>query len=399
MNNKLYTKNSVKILNNNYDNLYYMIINKRLITKCLWGQDILNIISEYEIHKNNYTKIELDHIYYYITMILGYPFNNKFVNNDFNVSFDDFLDILHKLKISFIAKIKLDKRLLCVSNSYLNLPKLLIIYDVNGYTLHNIYELNNEETTYTDYNYYITEKNKVDPFNLLKPVIILNPRHSLNKLLDIYPNLPTNYKTVSENEFKEYVLGIDYLYLLKYDNNEGTLIKISKPYYDYTRFDNIVTHIELRVRQLHYIMENNPFAILIYPTLKTKFNDYIINGKINESKLNDFNLKTALMSFQTLGKGIGWSDSNVYLYIYLDKKLIDLAIKYHNRILFKSIPNVLQINEYCLWGANFGNIYDTKGGGGQASIISKTMSNIKTIGHDFGIVTMTDCNNIVLNIT
>ena len=79
-------------------------------------------------------------------------------------------------------------------------------------------------------------------------------------------------------------------------------------------------------------MENNPFAILIYPTLKEIFGDYIVNGKINIEKLNDPN---TLMSFQTLGKGLGWGDDNVYLYIYLDKKLIDLAIKYYDRVLQK----------------------------------------------------------------
>jgi len=289
-----------------------MIINKRLITKCLYEQGILNIISEYEIHKNNYTEIKLEYIYYYITMILGYPFNSKFVNTDFNVRFDIFLDILHKLNIPFIAKIKVSKnnRLLCVSNSYLNLSKLLIISEDIGYKLYNIYESNNEITTYTDYNYYKT-KEPIDNFKLSEPLIKLVKRLSLNKLLDIYPNLPTVYKTVSEKEFKEYISGINHGYLLNYNSNsEGVKIQISIPSFNYTRFGNIVTHIELRVRQLHYIMENNPFAILIYPTLKTNFGDYIIDGKINVEKLNDPN---TLMSFQTLGKGLGWVDDNVYL--------------------------------------------------------------------------------------
>ena len=112
---------------------------------------------------------------------------------------------------------------------------------------------------FVDYNYYITKGKDNDPFKLLTPLIQSNTRHSLNKLLDIYPNLPTKYKTVSEEEFKEYILVIGHSYLLNYESiQEGTLIKIDNPSFNYKRFNNIVTHIELRVRQLHYIMENNP---------------------------------------------------------------------------------------------------------------------------------------------
>jgi len=381
MNNKLYTKNSIKILNNNYDNLYYMIINKRLITKCLY-----NVILDV-------TKIEISQIYYYITGILGYPFNHRFIRCNFVIEFKDFLDLLYKLNIAFISKIEIQtyKRLLFLSNSYLNLPKLLITYDETGYKLYNHYDLNNKPSVYVDYNYY--KANEITYFKLMTPIIKLIPRHSLNKLLDIYPNLPIKHKTVSEKEFKEYILGIDHSYLLNYrGNDEGTQIEIDNPSFNYGSFNNIVTHIELRVRQLHYIMENNPFAILIYPTLKKNFDNYIINGRIN--KLNDYKL----MSFQTLGKGIGWQDSNIYLYVYLDKKLIDLAVKYYDRIRFNRIPDVLEINEYCLWGANSGNVYDSGGGGGQADIIRKAMDKENTLGHDFGIVTMCDNNINVLSI-
>lgn len=87
------------------------------------------------------------------------------------------------------------------------------------------------------------------------------------------------------------------------------------------------------------------------------------------------------------------------MYIYLDKKLIDLAIKYYDRVLFKEIPNELQINEYCLCGANSGNIYNSNGGSNQAGVIKKMMDNTETTGHDFGIVTMTDNNGMVLKIS